>query len=116
MTTPAMPGGRRALGLSARVLLAALIALAFSAALGAGFTLLQYRRMAAIELQTNLAGTARVVGFEVGKGGVVDDARFTALFDGSRHVRVSVVGADGQVRAVSRLFTQDSRPRPGLRP
>jgi two-component system sensor histidine kinase UhpB len=105
-----MPGGRRALGLSARVLLAALIALAFSAALGAGFTLLQYRRMAAIELQTNLAGTARVVGFEVGKGGVVDDARFTALFDGSRHVRVSVVGADGQVRAVSRLFTQDSRP------
>lgn len=98
------------LGLSARVLLATLTALIFSAALGAGFTLWQDRRMAAIELQTNLAATDRVASVEAGRVGAMDDSRFAALFNGSRHVRVTVFGPDGRTRAVSRLFTRDSRP------
>ena len=102
--------GQVKLGLSARVLLAALTALVFSAALGAAFTLWQDRRMAAIELQTNLAGTARVLNVEIGQDGAVEDARLAALFNGSRHVRVSVVSPNGRIRAVSRVYTRDSRP------
>ena len=102
--------GPRKFGLSARVLLATLTAMALSAALGATFTLWQDRRMVAIELQTNLAATARVASVEIGQGGAVDDARFAALFNGSRHVRVSVFGPDAKARAVSNLYTQDSRP------
>jgi len=108
--TSAPPKTAPKLGLSARVLLAALTALAFSAALGTAFTLWQDRRMAAIELQTNLAGTARVLGAEIAAGGAPDAARLAALFNGSRHVRVSVWGPDGRIRGVSRIFTRDSRP------
>ena len=98
------------LRLSARVLLATLVALTLSAALGAAYTLWQDRRMAAIELQTNMAGAARVLSAEIGRGGAMDDARLAALFNGSRHVRVSVLGPEGRIRAVSRVFTRDSRP------
>lgn len=98
------------LGLSARVLLATLFALALSAMLGALLTLWQDRRLVAVELQTNLAATSRVARVEVGQSGVVDNARFAALFNGSRHVRVSVLGPDGKARAVSEVFTNDARP------
>jgi two-component system sensor histidine kinase UhpB len=103
-------GDARSLGLGARVLLATLLAMVLSAALGAVFTLWQDRRMVAIELRTNLAATARVASVEIGQGGAVDDARFAALFNGSRHVRVTVFGPDGKVRAVSRVYTKDSQP------
>ena len=98
------------LGLSARVLLAVLAALALSGAIGAGLTLWQDRRSVKLELETSMDAAEHVARAEAGRGQSLGEARVAALFSGSRHVKVTVLDAAGRPKAVSSLFLEDAQP------
>ena len=98
------------LGLSARVLLAVLAALALSGAIGTGLTLWQDRRSVKLELETSMDAAEHVARAEAGRGQSLGETRVAALFSGSRHVKVTVLDATGRTKAVSRLFLEDAQP------
>lgn len=98
--SPAAPPGR---SLRARVLAAIILALALSAAVSGGASLLHARHSVAIELNTALRGADQAAREALARAAPAEPAALTALFAHYRHVQAVVLDPQGKIVAASSI-------------